>query len=175
MPKKSLWQEHRAKALATTSISAEDLEEALELLERYVTLDLDSFEKDWMDPDFAPLEGEELAQAKTISKNVSTGVYPVKVDRSGTPLPKGGNEKIQVTVADGTWDLLNNWAAAENRGLSEVANAAIQAGLRVLRADGSIPKAALDAYERQSERRIAAAQARRVVSSFINDHIEVLF
>ena len=90
------------------------------------------------------------------------------------PYPTAKNTKVQVT-AFGTWDLLNNWAAAEDRGLSEVANAAIQAGLRALRADGVIPKAALDLYEQKCMDRLVAAQARRVVTDFVNACIDLDF
>lgn len=175
MPKKSLWQQTRAKALKYSAIPPEHLEPALDELEALVPLNLDAFEHEWTESEFVALEGEELAQAKDAQKSVATGWYRPALGRAGDPLPNTNNTKIQVTVADGTLDLLTNWAAAEDRGISEVTNVAIQAGLRALRADGAIPEAALNAYEKQCQQRIAEAQARRVISSFIGSCSEALF
>ena len=158
-----------------SAIPPEQLEQALDELEALVPLNLDAFEHKWTQEGFVDLEGEELEKAKEAQKNVATGWYRPGLYRAGDPLPNTRNSKIQVTVADGTMDLLNNWAAAEDRGVSEVTNAAIQAGLRALRADGAIPAAALDAYEKQCQQRIADAQARRVISSFIDEVKEAIF
>ena len=111
---------------------------------------------------------DDLADAiKDLIKNLKSGGDASSFQQ--TPSPAATSSKLQVTVQEGIWDLLNNWASAEDRDLSAVTNVAIEAGLRALRADGAIPKAALDVYEAQCKRRIAIAQARAATIRFLND------
>lgn len=169
MPKPTPWQEERAKALRTSPLPPEKLEEALDLLERYVPIDLDGFTHKADEDGYVAPEGEQLQEILKAEKSVKSGDYPVANERPAGPIPVTNNFKIQVTVAGGTWDLLNYWASAEERGLSDIANTAIQAGLRALRADRAIPQAAIQAYEQQCLHQLADAQARSVVFEFLDD------
>ena len=170
------WQERREKALRESSLPTEALEKSLdelqERLEKYQSIELDSFTHTWMDADYQPLPDEQEKEYAKAVKKIRDGEHQ---GWEKDPQPTAKNSKIQVTVAHGTWDLLNNWASAEDRGLSEVTNAAIQAGLRALRADGAIPQSALDAYEIQCQRRISDAQARRIVTDFVDDCTSINF
>ena len=168
----SPWWDLREKALQEGVVPREKLEPALDHLECCCGIDFDDFTHTWRDDGFKALSAEEKKPYKDKLKAVENGHYS---GNEKDPAPTSKNTKVQVTVAFGTWDLLNSWASAEDRGLSEVANAAIQAGLRALRADGVIPKAALDLYEMQCEKRLVAAQARRVVTDFVEDCIEINF
>ena len=165
------WQVRRAEALRASAVAASDLEREFDQLEGRLPLDLIHL-KTWRDDEWNEPVGEQFAELTKLHGQVERAAFHVGGWVEGqayAPKPVAANTKIQVTLADSTWDLLNNWAAAEDRVISEIANTAIQAGLRALRADGSIPKAAIDAYEIQSARRIANAQARRHVAEFITD------
>ena len=168
----SVWEHLREKALKEGVIPREQLEPALDELECDCDIDFNDFTHTWRDEGFEEASPEDQKVYKDKLNAIQRGIW---TGHEKDPSPAAKNSKVQVTVAFGTFDLLNSWAAAEDRGLSEVANAAIQAGLRALRADGVIPKAALDLYETQCQKRLVAAQARRVVTDFVEDCIQVNF
>ena len=172
MPRKtSDWSQARDKALDCLPVSEELFLKELEPLEAFARSeghDLDSLEECFMKPDVPMPEGEEAEKLVALRKDLKTGRH----NRGGLdPLMAPNGSKIQVTVQDGTRDLLIDWAAAESRDLSTVTNLAIEAGLRALRADGAIPQAAIEAHEFQCKQRIAAAQARALVDNFLDDVI----
>ncbi len=172
MPKRSsLWAQRKDAALQESFVDKDMLEEFFKQIETRASghdLDLDSFEHVAGDEDFE-YPSEQDAALRELLKSVKSGGDASSFEQ--TPSPAASSSKLQVTVQEGIWDLLNNWASAEDRDLSAVTNVAIEAGLRALRADGAIPKAALDVYEAQCKRRIAIAQARAVSVQFILDLI----
>ena len=173
----SPWQRTYEQVLADSPVPTDELEIALDRLdtrlEKYEPgIDLDAFTHLCTDQGYEGFsEEQEKEYAKQI-KRVRDGDFQ---GWGRSPQPAAKNAKLQVTVANSTWDLLNNWAAAEDRGLSEVANAAIQAGLRALRADGVIPQSAIDSYEAQCQRRLTDAHARRVVGDFLYSATQINF
>ena len=55
--------------------------------------------------------------------------------------------RLQSTVPSPIWALLQAWARVEGRNTADVANFAMETGIRKLMAEGVLPKKAIEAYE----------------------------
>lgn len=71
-------------------------------------------------------------------------------------------EKLQVSVAPAVNTLLKAWAASEGREVTSVLLQAVEVGLRTLKAQGAIPRAAIEHYEQNCQYRLALAEAKSV-------------
>ena len=163
------WDVHREKAIAKTLVTEEAAEEALGKFEwEDVKAQLDSFTPFHADG-YSPPSAEEAEEIDKLKKEILSSPARNYVDVSVDPRTYAKSLKLQVSTPDGVWDLLNNWACAEARDVSSVAAVAIEAGIRALKSEGRIPRVALDAYEKQCQRRFAKAEARAVIDSYLTD------
>ena len=72
--------------------------------------------------------------------------------------------KLQVSVPSNLNYLMKAWAAAEGRDLSGVALQCLETGLRSLKSKGVIPTAAVKRYDTACEKRIALAEANKILA-----------
>lgn len=73
-------------------------------------------------------------------------------------LPTGKLPRIQVSLSSGLYNLLQYWAASEQRNMAALAGTALEHGLRDLIAKGHVPKAVVEKYEDVSRVRLAAGE-----------------
>ena len=167
--KQSLWEEERQSILRHSHAPAEILEDCLDCLELLAEtlgdgLDLNSFKAKWKQ---AGHEDPPASVHKSIVELIKS--FKGWATEVRTPSPVISSSKLQLTVQDGVYDLLNNWAAAENRDIPGLAAVALEKGLRALVAEGVIPQCARDAYESQCRERLGTAYARAGVIQFLKD------
>lgn len=168
--KPTLWDQRMEKACREGPLPAEDLQKAFEELNaKTIGMELlDRYQLTYSHPEFKEHDEEENDKLDQQKKRVLTGLAE-KVSAPRRANPQNNSSKLQISVQDGVWDLLNYWAASENRDLSGVAAFALEAGIRALKAEGSIPQSAVDAYEAMNRRRLAHSQARADTADFISD------
>ena len=166
--KQSLWEEERQSILRYSHAPAEILEDFLDLLELMAEtvgeLDLNSFKTTWKQAGHEDPPASVHESIAELIKKLKGSALVVR-----TPSPAAHSSKLQLTVQDGVYDLLNNWAAAENRDIPGLAVVALEKGLRALVAEGVVPQCALDAYESQCRERIGNAYARAGLMQFLKD------
>lgn len=73
-------------------------------------------------------------------------------------LPTGKLPRIQVSLSSGLYNLLQYWAASEQRNMAALAGSALEHGLRDLMAKGHVPEAVVEKYQDVSRVRLAAGE-----------------
>ena len=83
-------------------------------------------------------------------------------------LPTGKLPRIQVSLSSGIYNLLQYWAASEQRNMAALAGTALEHGLRDLMAKGHVPEAVVEKYQNVSRVRLAAGELLAAVTK-MND------
>tara|TARA_Y100001968_G_scaffold88817_1_gene79875 strand:+ start:3324 stop:3851 length:528 start_codon:yes stop_codon:yes gene_type:complete len=172
MMKKS-WSKTKANWADKTALPGELSNwaiEAVDISEQEIT----NLENAIQEEGFSPGKINEIDNyLKQLRKNIRKELAVKENSLDDISLNSPNSYKLQVSVPSNLTYLLKTWAAAEGRDLSSVALQCLETGLREMKSNGSIPIAAIKRYEKNCEKRIALAEAKKLWETHESQYLDI--